>query len=305
MRRLVLGFVLAPLATPLAIWLTFSLAHLLRLGGFGVGPYRRVIEVAVGWSYPGLTVAYLVMLMGGVPVVSYARRRGWTGLGAFVALGAALGAAPFLLFFAVRLGVALLRSLARGGEPSPGWEDLGRGLTEMIGELPVVGGWVSPFVASGMVCAATFWIVAVSRNPAFAQPRGRRPGRQENGALPAPARRGRIWPRALLVGLLLFAAIVLVVYLWTAPPPDLIVYLKPDASPDEVRTVWNTVLSRPHASGTGHQPLAGISTLTRLDSEGRPGIRVSLHARTSRERRRAIRSLAERSPLVERVVDLD
>ena len=104
MPRTVVAFLLAPLATPLTIWLAFTVFYLTGFGWFAGKRYDLVLGNVRMWCKVATPLAYAMTLVGGIPATLVFRKRGWTGLRHFVALGTVLGVLPFLAvdgYFAV------------------------------------------------------------------------------------------------------------------------------------------------------------------------------------------------------------
>ena len=78
--RIAVAVLIAPLATPLAIWLAFTVFYLLALGWFADKPYWLVLENGVMvWSVFATALAYMVTLVGGVPASLVLRKKRWVG----------------------------------------------------------------------------------------------------------------------------------------------------------------------------------------------------------------------------------
>lgn len=136
--RLAIAFLVAPLATPFAIWLTFSAAWLLQ-ADLAHQPYQLVVINTTGVSRLATPIAAVVTLVGAVPAYWLFRRMRWLGLKHFLALGVILGWAPFGL-------AALVRPLeARFWLP-----------------LSLLG------ITCGLASASVFWLIGVA--PHWSEP---------------------------------------------------------------------------------------------------------------------------------------
>lgn len=89
---------LAPLATPLTIWVMFTVLYVIGAGWFADKRYSLVLDNVVVYALVGTPIAYVVTLAGGVPGYRLLFRRGRLSLSHFVVLGAVLGALPFVVF---------------------------------------------------------------------------------------------------------------------------------------------------------------------------------------------------------------
>jgi hypothetical protein len=94
--RLAIAFLIAPLATGGAIWLTFTALWLLgwHFFVFPHEPYQRVVQDATIVSRLAIEIAGVVTLVGGVPAYWLFRRMRWLRLEHFAVLGVVLGWVP-------------------------------------------------------------------------------------------------------------------------------------------------------------------------------------------------------------------
>jgi hypothetical protein len=132
--RLAIAFLIAPIATGGAIWLTFSVLWLLgwHFLVFPHEPYQRVVQDATIVSRLGTEIAAVVTLVGGVPASWLFRRMRWLRLGHFAVLGVVLGWVPFRL-------LALVHPLARDWIP-----------------LSLLG------IICGLASSTAFWLIGVA-----------------------------------------------------------------------------------------------------------------------------------------------
>jgi hypothetical protein len=96
--RPAIAFLIAPLATGVAIWLTLSALWLLDVRILFITahePYQFVVRDAILVSRLAIRLAGVVTLLGAVPAYWLFRRRRWLRLGHFVVLGIVLGWVPF------------------------------------------------------------------------------------------------------------------------------------------------------------------------------------------------------------------
>jgi len=88
----------------------------------------------------------------------------------------------------------------------------------------------------------------------------------------------------------------------TRPLADLLIYLRPDATREDVEHIWYDVLG--HQDGPLSVPIEGALRVGYSWNNG-PTIRVAFPAGTSRSRRRQVRDSLLDVPVVNRVVDAD
>jgi len=146
----------------------------------------------------------------------------------------------------------------------------------------ILGGWIFAFSFPVFIC----WLV----------------GGLSGGVAAAWTHVPRTWPLALaLLALVALGDMRLNAYA-QAPPPRLRVFVKANATPDEVRRVWEEVLGRPHPSGRGHDLRDGITGVGVTGYEdGSPILTVSLQKRIGSAYKESLLSSIRSSPLVARV----
>jgi hypothetical protein len=147
-------------ATPLAIALAFALVAALPLGRVvGVDATRAGAStwmVAVFAS----PVAAAVTLVAGLPLALWLERRGDTAPRHFLALGALLGAVPFLLFDLY----VFLYELAAAGRHGPG--HVVAAARRLLADAPTALAWLALGAWSGGCSALAYWRVALRPAPA-------------------------------------------------------------------------------------------------------------------------------------------
>ena len=159
MWRLVLGIVLAPLSTPLAILVLFTVEYLLGLGWFNGKDYSLVITSAWVYAWFATPLAYSVALLLAIPSFLWFRRRGWLSFLHAVGAGTLLGTIPFFLFDLWVLGHDIVSSFRWG------WRHESFGListmARLVRDVPIALIWAGMGAWCGAVAAACFWCLAI------------------------------------------------------------------------------------------------------------------------------------------------
>jgi hypothetical protein len=140
----------------------------------------------------------------------------------------------------------------------------------------ILGGWIGGFGFPVLLCWITGSVFGHVGSAVFVRPR----------LLPAAA--------GLALALPISTGVVLA---WlSAAPPEAVVYLRPGATADQVRSFWDE-------SFTSVEDRRFLKTMSAADDGARRGIRLSFQPRTSKERRASILSAARSLPFVEEVLD--
>lgn len=139
-------------ATPLAIAAVMAIADAAGLFGDNGG----LIGTVVVFSLYATPIALVMTVIAGWPLARAAIRRGRTRVRDFTILGAALGALPFVGYFAYVLGfdawhLAVGSSSRSGREVASGW----------LLDSPEVLAWIALGATCGIASALAFWVVAV------------------------------------------------------------------------------------------------------------------------------------------------
>ncbi len=127
--RTILGLVLAPLSTAMAVALVFVVGWVLQLGWFRDRPFSVVTANIGTYLVFAVPVAYALTILLGVPTYMFATRSRRPGLIETSVLGALLGSVPSLFTI-----------------PVANWQSLW---------------WLSLTSTSGLLTAFTFWTIAV------------------------------------------------------------------------------------------------------------------------------------------------
>jgi hypothetical protein len=153
------AFLISPLATPVAIWALFTGLYVLGIGWFAGREYAVVLNNVLLFGFFATPVAYVVTLLGALPLYRFARRKGWLRLRHCVLFGACLGALPFLLFDAYIAVYELSRALARD------WLDPffgpGATLSRLLKGLPAASAWIGLGTICGVATGASFWAIGM------------------------------------------------------------------------------------------------------------------------------------------------
>lgn len=88
------------------------------------------------------------------------------------------------------------------------------------------------------------------------------------------------------------------------PPPDLLVVLAPDATPDQIEAAWHLFQVAPTATPEGYNP-EGIRTVSRSDTADQLRLRVTFHPSSDPKARRAVIARALASPLVAELLEVE
>jgi len=229
-------------------------------------------------------LVFLLMSVAGATVVLAVQD--WFGAGDLRAmvLWSTFGAT--LVFGAVRaLGTRSVRWSATKASVVHG---VG-GLVFGVGWLRLVMGVLGPWILAFSFPVGTIWVIAALVGFGSA-------------ALVAHPRRWRLAVVTTLVPIVLW---VVGVRLATATPSDIVVTLKVGVSHEQRESVWDDVLGRPSARGSGHDLLPDIQSVSAFDTDDRCRYRVSFQPGTRKKRRDEIVQEVERSPLVDRVQDYE
>lgn len=137
----------------------FSVVYLVRARFSGDMDYARLMGNVWVWSAYAVPVAYFVTLLGAVPAYYWLRRRGSMGLRHFVALGAVLGALPFLLFDVWAVFYELHQVLRHGWSHSV----FGAGPrgARILDDVGIAAAWLGIGLACGLACSVVFWALGV------------------------------------------------------------------------------------------------------------------------------------------------
>jgi len=157
-RRVILAFLLAPLAVPLPIFALFFAMHLMRLGWFASGDTRLVLVNALTWSVCAIPIALGVTIAGGVPCHLVFQRRGWVSARHYVLAGLILGAAPFAIYYLFIACYDLWRSVEHGLDHQV--FGVVPTLERLAADVPVGLAFAAVGVVCGLCSSFTFWLVA-------------------------------------------------------------------------------------------------------------------------------------------------
>ena len=146
--RIALGLLVATIATPLAIGLTFGGAYLLQVGWFAGRDADLVFDSIELYAALSAPVALFVTLAAGGPIAHQMSHRGHDGLAKCVLLGAFLGALPFLLFDGYIMATNLLLYV----NPPPNFDNVLAAV-----RWAALGSWC------GMWSATAYWTVAIRK----------------------------------------------------------------------------------------------------------------------------------------------
>lgn len=84
---------------------------------------------------------------------------------------------------------------------------------------------------------------------------------------------------------------------------DVIVYFKTGTKQTQIDDFWDSVLSRPHPSGNGVMPVAGVDSGLRIRPvEGHEAIAIDFTRGATQEQREEVLSAIQASPIVFRVL---
>jgi hypothetical protein len=114
--------------------------HVVTTGGSYSGSYQRSPSLV----YQALITGGIVTVLGALPACVVFRQRQWSRLSHYVGLGALLGAAPFLIYFAFVIPALLVNGPLR--EPE---------VLKRLGVLMTLG------AIAGATAATTFWAIAI------------------------------------------------------------------------------------------------------------------------------------------------
>jgi hypothetical protein len=111
------------------------------------------------------------------------------------------------------------------------------------------------------------------------------------------------YPRSLIVGLGMLGLICtggwyMIAAASSAARYDLLVTINPDASENDINTLYYNVIGYPSPKGEGYKLLGAISAVGRVDTRGNARLLVSLHSWLSDSDREQIRQHIAASPLV-------
>jgi hypothetical protein len=162
MRRWLLGFLVAPLATPPTLAALFLLGWTTQVGWFRGKDLPSVVTGTLGFTLPAIVLAYAVVLLGALPTYLVLRRRKSLRVGDCLLAGAILGVFPFLLFD-LFVAVADIWQALRSG-----WTRGSFGLVatarRLIADIPDTLPWLVCGVASGLASSFVFYRIAVRRS---------------------------------------------------------------------------------------------------------------------------------------------
>ena len=158
MRRW-LGFLIAPLATPLALTAVFLLGWMTQIGWFRGRDLPSVFDSIRWFALPAIVLAYVVVLLGALPSYLVLRRRKSLGVGDCLLAGAILGVLPFLLFDLFVVAAEIWQAVRSG------WARESFGLLatvrRLIADIPDALPWLLCGVASGVAGSFVFYRIAV------------------------------------------------------------------------------------------------------------------------------------------------
>ncbi len=140
--RVIVAFLVAPLATPASIALVFLIAFVFRVGWFAGKPLGLVASNILTYTSFAVPLAYAATLVLGVPVYFLVRRRRTLMLTYAAAIGAAVALAPLFAWFAMVVISDGIRAHSALGDSI--W-------------------WTFLFAISGASSGALFWAIALRR----------------------------------------------------------------------------------------------------------------------------------------------
>lgn len=142
--KTIAGFILAPLAAPVAIAGAFTIAWLLRLDWFADRSLQTLLAAILMFATYAPFFAYPVAVLLGIPAYVIARNRKWLALPQSLAIGIIVAVAPLFAFWAY---VAV--------------KDGTYALTELRDAM----WWTFLFALSGAASGAAFWWIAMRERP--------------------------------------------------------------------------------------------------------------------------------------------
>jgi hypothetical protein len=154
MRRNI-GIVAATAATPSAIMVLFVILALCSVWPFAGRDWGNVFLSVQILALVATPLALVMSLGIGRPLGDRLAKRGRTHPVAFLLLGAALGAFPFLLFDACVVAFEVVRSLWLG--PTDSFRGVGRTARRLLGRTPVATYWVAMGSWCGAWSALAYW----------------------------------------------------------------------------------------------------------------------------------------------------
>jgi hypothetical protein len=159
MRRWLLGFLVAPLATPPALAALFLLGWMTQIGWFRGKDLPSVFNGTLGFTLPAIVLAYAVVLLGALPTYLVLRRRRSLRVGDCLLAGAMLGVLPFLLFDLFVAAAEIWQALRSG------WTRESFGILatarRLIADVPDALPWLVCGVVSGLASSFVFYRIAV------------------------------------------------------------------------------------------------------------------------------------------------
>ena len=163
MHRVVVGFCVAPFATPLAILFVFSLLHLFGVGELGDADFQSLLASVAIFAIFATPIAIGMTVLGAIPAFVLLRRRNRLRLRDFARVGIVLGGLPFLVFF-----VWVVVRQVWGAVSFFGWDHPDFGLKPtalgLLSDVPQAAWWLGLGVVSGLASAASFWGIAIRGN---------------------------------------------------------------------------------------------------------------------------------------------
>jgi len=162
-RRIVIGFLVAPFATPFAIWLSFSLLYILGVENFRGRSYGSVLTGTSVFSAYAIPLAAIVTLVGAVPTFYFLNRRQLIDLRHLFLAGIILGLLPFVLFFAWVALQEWWSSITFFGWSDPNF-GIAATIRKQIGDLDTAAIWLILGATSGVSASVLFWVIAVRNN---------------------------------------------------------------------------------------------------------------------------------------------
>jgi hypothetical protein len=157
--RVVLGFVAALLAVPLAIFVVFSVMQILGLGWQRGTGFFEVMIGTLTFSWVAVPMALGVILLFALPTYIVSARRGRSSLFYYVVVGLVLGALPFLLFDIYVAAFDLWQAARSGWEPE--YWGLRATCMRLLGNIPIAAVWLGMGALCGAAGSIAFWSIAV------------------------------------------------------------------------------------------------------------------------------------------------
>jgi len=156
--RLAMGFVVSPLAIPLALFVVLGGASLASVRTFAASSFFGLVRQTAALSPIAMIIGYLVTFFIAAPMVTWLLNRGKATRRRMLILGVCLGGAPFLAYLAYVAAWELWRAAGFPTDtPVLGvWGTLDR----LARDGPAAAVWLSAGIASGGATAAVLLLVA-------------------------------------------------------------------------------------------------------------------------------------------------